>query len=225
MKRRIAAGEEGVARDARPGVVTLTDRRPGRQRARRPDDSRSRARKRHQHSDALLSSTGLSTYGGCRLCLVEVEGSSKLLPACTTKVAEGMEVAPPSPRLQNYRRMILEMLFAERNHVCSVCVSNGHCELQWLAQNLGVDHIRFRYHLPEAAGGRQPRPLRAGSEPLHSVHALRAGLRRDRRRAHLGRDGARRRIAGDHRSGAALGRIAKAAPVAASACRCAPPAR
>jgi|SRR5271165_1920627 len=93
--------------------------------------------------------SGLSSYGGCRLCLVEVEGSAKLLAACTTKVAEGMQVRTQSARLLEYRRMILEMLFAERNHVCSVCVSNGHCEMQSLAQDLGVDHIRFPYVYPK----------------------------------------------------------------------------
>jgi len=91
---------------------------------------------------------GLSEWGGCRLCLVEVEGSSKLLAACTTKVTEGMQVRTESARLLEYRRMLLEMLFAERNHVCSVCVSNGHCELQSLSQRLGVDHVRFPYVYP-----------------------------------------------------------------------------
>jgi len=93
--------------------------------------------------------SGLSYYGGCRLCLVEVEGAPKLLAACTTRVNEGMIVRTESPRLAEYRRMILEMLFAERNHVCSVCVSNGHCEMQLLAQELGVDHIRFPYVYPK----------------------------------------------------------------------------
>jgi len=93
--------------------------------------------------------SGLSQYGGCRLCLVEVEGTPKLLAACTTRVNEGMIVHTRSPRLAEYRRMILEMLFAERNHVCSVCVSNGHCEMQSLAQELGVDHIRFPYVYPK----------------------------------------------------------------------------
>src|ERR1700722_17615401 len=87
--------------------------------------------------------SGLSEYGGGRVCLVGVKGVNKLLAACTTRVAEGMEVSTASPRLKEYRRMILEMLFAERNHVCSVCVSNGHCEMQWLAQELGIDHIRY----------------------------------------------------------------------------------
>jgi bidirectional [NiFe] hydrogenase diaphorase subunit len=91
---------------------------------------------------------GLSEWGGCRLCLVEIEGSPKLLAACTTRVTEGMQVRTESPRLLEYRRMLLEMLFAERNHVCSVCVSNGHCELQSLSQRLGVDHVRSPYVYP-----------------------------------------------------------------------------
>ncbi len=86
--------------------------------------------------------------------------------------------SPPRARACNeYRRMILEMLFAERNHVCSVCVSNGQCELQSLAQQLGIDHIRFHYVYPQLAGGRQPHVLRAGSESLHPVHALRSRVR------------------------------------------------
>ena len=88
---------------------------------------------------------GLADVGACRLCLVEVTGSNKLQPACVLKVAEGMEVKTDSERLRKYRRMILELLFAERNHVCSVCVSNGHCELQYLATMLGMDHSRYDY--------------------------------------------------------------------------------
>src|SRR5215212_6522612 len=93
----------------------------------------------------LCQLDGLSTVGACRLCIVEVKGSSKLLPACATRVAEGMEVTAHSARLAEYRKMIVELLFAEGNHICSVCVANGHCDLQWLAQQLGVDHIRFPY--------------------------------------------------------------------------------
>jgi bidirectional [NiFe] hydrogenase diaphorase subunit len=91
---------------------------------------------------------GLSEVGACRLCLVEIKGSSRPVSACVTPVKEGMEVITNSERLAHYRRAILEMLFAERNHVCSVCVSNGHCELQGLAQVLGMTHVRFEYHYP-----------------------------------------------------------------------------
>ncbi|MGC8828952.1 MAG: bidirectional hydrogenase complex protein HoxU [Verrucomicrobiia bacterium] len=86
---------------------------------------------------------GLSNIGACRLCLVEVVGSTKLQPACILKVSEGMEVLTNTERLQRYRKMILELLLSERNHICSVCVSNGHCELQKLFTKLGIDHSRY----------------------------------------------------------------------------------
>jgi bidirectional [NiFe] hydrogenase diaphorase subunit len=97
----------------------------------------------------LCHMEGVYDVGACRLCLVEVAGVPKLLPACTTKVAEGMDVKTDSERLQKYRRMILELLFAERNHVCSVCVSNNHCELQLLASTQGMDHVRYDYCFPK----------------------------------------------------------------------------
>jgi len=92
---------------------------------------------------------GVYDVGACRLCLIEVAGIPKLLPACTTKVAEGMDVKTDSERLRKYRRMTLELLFAERNHVCAVCVSNGHCELQTLAYSQGLDHVRYDYLFPK----------------------------------------------------------------------------
>lgn len=84
---------------------------------------------------------GLCDVGACRLCVVEVKGSSKLLPSCTTAVAEGMEVTTDSDRLVGYRKAIIEMLFAERNHICAVCVANNHCELQAQAAELGLTHL------------------------------------------------------------------------------------
>ena len=92
---------------------------------------------------------GVQDVGACRMCLVEITGTPKLLPACVLKVQEGMDVKTNSERLQKYRRMILELLFSERNHVCAVCVSNGHCELQSLAMEHGMDHVRFDYRHPK----------------------------------------------------------------------------
>jgi len=92
---------------------------------------------------------GLSDVGACRLCVVEVKGNNKLFPACVTTVFEGMEVSTNTERLRKHRCNILELLFAERNHVCSVCVSNGHCELQTMAQNQGLTHVRLPYRNPE----------------------------------------------------------------------------
>lgn len=100
------------------------------------------------HIPTLCYLEGVSEVGACRLCLVEISGSQKLQPACVTKVAEGMSVQTNSERLQNYRRMIVEMLFAEGNHTCSVCVADGHCELQDLAVEMGMDHVRLEYQFP-----------------------------------------------------------------------------
>ncbi len=92
---------------------------------------------------------GVSDVGACRLCLVEIEGSNKLQPACVTQVAEGMTVQTHTDKLKEYRRMTVEMLFAEGNHVCAVCVANGNCELQDLAIEVGMDHSRFPYRFPD----------------------------------------------------------------------------
>ena len=89
--------------------------------------------------------------GACRLCLVEIAGSNRLLPACVTRVAEGMEVRTDTPRLQEYRKMIIELFLSERNHICAVCVANGHCELQDLAVAVGMDHVHYDYLFPDCA--------------------------------------------------------------------------
>jgi bidirectional [NiFe] hydrogenase diaphorase subunit len=98
---------------------------------------------------ALCYMKGLSAVGACRLCMVEVAGVNRLLPACTTPAEDGMAVTTNSTRLREYRKMALELLFVERNHVCAVCVSNNHCELQALAQQLGVTNARYAYSYPK----------------------------------------------------------------------------
>ncbi len=90
---------------------------------------------------------GITPVGACRMCLVEV-GGGRLQAACVAPVAEGMEIQTNTPRLQEYRRMIVELLLSERNHICAVCVANGHCELQDMAAEQGVDHVRLEYLSP-----------------------------------------------------------------------------
>jgi bidirectional [NiFe] hydrogenase diaphorase subunit len=109
------------------------------------------ARENDIYIPTLCHLEGLSAVGACRLCLVEIKGSNKLLPACVATVYEGMDVSTDSERLRKHRRVILELLFAERNHICSVCVSNGHCELQALAQSQGLTHINLPYRNPALA--------------------------------------------------------------------------
>lgn len=103
------------------------------------------ARENGVHIPTLCQIDGLSISGACRMCLVEVEGWNKLVPACATVADEGMVIKTQSETLQGYRRMIIEMLFAEGNHICAVCVANGNCELQDMAVEQGMDHVRLPY--------------------------------------------------------------------------------
>lgn len=100
----------------------------------------------------LCHMEGLSDAGSCRLCLVELGGAGRLVPACSTRVRdlrEGTEVNTDSDSLREYRRSLIELLFAGGNHVCSICVANGRCELQAAAQAVGMDHVRLPYLYPE----------------------------------------------------------------------------
>ncbi|NJP06428.1 MAG: bidirectional hydrogenase complex protein HoxU [Chloroflexaceae bacterium] len=98
---------------------------------------------------SLCSVEGLSVVGSCRLCLVEVRGTSELVSACSTYVREGMDIVTHSERLSHYRQTILSLFFSERNHLCAVCVSNNHCELQGQAQALGLSHVEVAYRYPQ----------------------------------------------------------------------------
>jgi bidirectional [NiFe] hydrogenase diaphorase subunit len=87
---------------------------------------------------------GLTKTGGCRLCLVELKGQARLFAACSTPVSDGMEVVTDSEKLKEYRKNTVQLLLSERTHICSVCVANKNCELQDLANKLGVDHVAFQ---------------------------------------------------------------------------------
>ncbi|MBL7743553.1 MAG: (2Fe-2S)-binding protein [Chitinophagaceae bacterium] len=92
---------------------------------------------------------GVMDIGACRLCLVEVEGINKLMSACTTKVSPNMIIRTATDRIKRYQRITTELFFAERNHVCSVCVANGKCELQQLGYKVELDHIRYPHLFPQ----------------------------------------------------------------------------
>ena len=73
----------------------------------------------------------LTPYGGCRLCIVEVQGVRVPMASCTLPVSNGMVVNTETEALKKSRKFILSMLFSERNHFCPFCqVSGGDCELQ-----------------------------------------------------------------------------------------------
>jgi bidirectional [NiFe] hydrogenase diaphorase subunit len=107
------------------------------------------AKQADKYIPTLCHLDGLTDVGACRICIVEVSGSDRLFPACTTPVQDGMSVITISPRLTRYRKISLELLLIEKNHVCAVCVSNGHCELQAMASAMGINNVRFAYNYPK----------------------------------------------------------------------------
>ena len=81
---------------------------------------------------------GLFPSGACRMCVVEVEGQRNLVPSCAFPVAGGMKVQTHSPRAVRARKTIVELLLADHPDDCLYCVRNGSCQLQELAEELGV---------------------------------------------------------------------------------------
>jgi bidirectional [NiFe] hydrogenase diaphorase subunit len=97
---------------------------------------------------------GLSEAASCRLCLVEVAGLPRPLPACAARVFDGMDVRTATEPLVRRRRQVVELLLSSGGHVCAFCPSSGRCTLQDLARALGVDHHDVR-------SGRRALPLDA----------------------------------------------------------------
>ncbi|MBE3123813.1 MAG: (2Fe-2S)-binding protein, partial [Planctomycetes bacterium] len=81
--------------------------------------------------------------GACRMCVVEVEGQRSLVPSCAFPVAPGMKVQTHSPRAVRARKTIIELLLANHPDDCLYCVRNGTCQLQSLAEELGVRQRRY----------------------------------------------------------------------------------
>ena len=85
----------------------------------------------------------LKPFGGCRLCVVEIERMRGLVSACTTPATEGMVVRTETPKVNQSRRIVMELIIANHQGDCLVCVKNQQCELLKIAQYLGMerDHI------------------------------------------------------------------------------------
>ena len=79
--------------------------------------------------------------GGCRICVVEVEGRRNLAPSCSTECTEGMVVKTHSVRVLNARKTVLELILSDHPAACLTCSSSGKCDLQALAQRLGIREI------------------------------------------------------------------------------------
>ena len=84
----------------------------------------------------------LSTYGACRMCVVE-DDRGRVFASCSETPRDGMVIYTNTPKLQHHRRMIVELLLASHCRDCTTCQENGNCELQKLAVTLGLREVRF----------------------------------------------------------------------------------
>lgn len=98
--------------------------------------------------------------GACRICVVEVEGRRNLAPACKTECAEGMVVRTHTPRVMNARKTVMELILSNHPAECLTCSSNGHCELQNIAHDLGIRQIRYTGQQSTFAIDRSPSIVR-----------------------------------------------------------------
>jgi len=99
------------------------------------------ARMAEVYIPTLCDHPELTPYGGCRLCLVEVEGARTLQPSCTLPVNNNMVIHSDTEKVREARKFVLTLIFSERNHFCPFCqVSGGDCELQNAAYREGMTH-------------------------------------------------------------------------------------
>ena len=100
------------------------------------------------HIPHLCYLKGINEIGACRLCCVEVEGEEKLIPACNNVVAEGMVIRTNNARVRTARRTNLQLILSRHNATCALCVRSGNCELQTLANDMGIFENQYELTLP-----------------------------------------------------------------------------
>jgi NADH-quinone oxidoreductase subunit G len=91
----------------------------------------------------------LSVYGACRLCLVQVEGRG-IMAACSTPPEPGLKIQTSTQEIREIRRISVELLLANHDQSCPTCSRSTNCQLQSLAQRLGVKDVRFKSVLQRA---------------------------------------------------------------------------
>ena len=82
----------------------------------------------------------INEIAACRMCVVEIEGTDRLVPACNTEVLKGMIIQTNSPRVRQARKTNLRLILSQHNSNCTVCVRSGNCTLQQLSHDLNIHY-------------------------------------------------------------------------------------
>ncbi len=106
----------------------------------------------------------INAIGSCRMCVVEVKGARGPVAACVYPVSEGMEVFTNTPLIQKSRKMTLELILSNHRKECLTCSRSQNCELQKLAKDFGLEHVRFGGDLEPEIEASTPHLIRDNSK-------------------------------------------------------------
>ena len=101
------------------------------------------ARDANVHIPTLCYLKDINQIGACRMCLVEIKGAKALQAACVYPVSEGLEIYTNTEKVRKARKTTLELILSNHEKKCLTCVRNRNCELQTLADELGIDELRY----------------------------------------------------------------------------------
>ena len=105
------------------------------------------------HIPHLCYLKGINEIAACRVCCVEVEGERAMVTACNNPVKEGMVVHTNSPRVRSTRRINVELILSQHDCKCATCVRSGNCQLQTIANDLGIVKVHYETQLPRGLRG------------------------------------------------------------------------
>ena len=111
------------------------------------------ARRADVHIPHLCYLKGINEIAACRVCCVEVEGERAMVTACNSPVREGMVVHTNSPRARRTRRTNVELILSQHDCKCATCVRSGNCQLQTIANDLGILSVPYDSQLPRGLRG------------------------------------------------------------------------
>ncbi|MGN1310340.1 MAG: NADH-dependent [FeFe] hydrogenase, group A6 [Clostridia bacterium] len=101
------------------------------------------ARKANIDIPTLCFLKGINAAGDCRMCIVEIEGRRGLTPSCNTLAEDGMVVRTNTDKVNESRRIVLDLILSAHNRDCLTCVRNGNCELQELCKKFGITNVEY----------------------------------------------------------------------------------
>jgi len=98
---------------------------------------------------SLCYNKDLPAWGSCGLCIVHLENSARMMRACCTKAANGMNIITHDPEIVQARRSVLELILSNHPKDCLTCSRNNKCELQSLAAEFGLREMHFEHYITE----------------------------------------------------------------------------